>query len=173
MSSKMKRPFMVIFMLCVLSFYGCATGGVKVFVNDRDMGRPPMVVCLEKGDSYKIVFREGRNEKIMNINVRTDSYKPLFVGAIFSVDMEDGAVIQMTQTLDEAGSLIFPRDMNLHVPRHENSVAVLLTDAPDSPYDILSEKLVESWFSACSDKNGGEGIPRLSPFLAEGPVREK
>ncbi|NOZ69828.1 MAG: hypothetical protein GXP46_11440 [Deferribacteres bacterium] len=168
MNRNMKISSMVIFALCVLSFYGCATG-TKLFVDDQYMGDTPAVVCLERDKTYKVTLQKGENENVMNIHVTTDTYKPVFFGVNFFVEMENGAVVHGTETVDEMGNLNFQRNINISIPQNKDSVVVKFLTEEDSLFEIINnEEFMRKWFSACKGNDGGGKIPRTSPFLAAG-----
>ncbi|HDH04373.1 MAG TPA: PEGA domain-containing protein [Nitrospirae bacterium] len=164
MNKNLRVLFKVVFGLCILSIYGCATGA-RVVVNDQDMGSTPAVVCLEKGKTYKIVLQRGGDEEVMNINVKTDlSYRPNFFGAAVIVNMENGTVVHGTETIDELGNLTFQREINIHIPQDKDSVVVKFLTEDNLPLDVLNEKFVKTWLSGCQGKNGRKNIPLLLPL---------
>ena len=165
MNKNMKKTFMLIFMLCVLSLYACATG-TKVFVNNQYIGKTPAIVCLERDKTYNVTLQRGGNENVMNINVKTDLYKPAFLGAGFFVDMNSGVVIHGIETMDEFGNLNFQREININIPRDKDSVVVKFVTDDTSPYDLLNEEFAKRWLSGCRGE-GKKNIPVISPFLAE------
>ena len=166
MNKNMKTLCLVLFALSFLLVHGCATG-TKVFVNDQYMGKTPAVVCLEREKTYRVILQRGGDESVMNIKFGTNSYKPVFFGASLFVDMNNGALVQGAETLDNLGNITFQRTINIHVPRDTDLIAVKFVTEDNSPFDFINEEFVKKLLSICPDNSGNGNKPFLQPLQAD------